>query len=658
MPVRIPNNRAAGITDRSKLPLGGLPSSLISGSPVMFEDGGAVGDGVTDDSAAIANAYAAAVKQGRSLAASAGKQYAIYNRIDLSAALAGLASPPPIILGSATIVQARSTNIFYASATASESVKTALTVAVNAGDQTITLPAGAGASFQVGSWIAVQCLAGVFGLPGSNLGYPREIKQVLSISGDTLTVDSPYVFAYPITATPYSSGNSAYYSKLAPLNAPEITGGKFRNPNLAGLEAGTSNGYLARWEQCHNVRMFDIQSDQMGGGILCVECMGVKITGDFNRHQYQNDPNNPGQYGAPWGYGVGLVGCCRDGEIDITGRACRHLYTTLGNNFTGANTPGSGGGNDPNSPDGQWYIGGPMGIKVRGVGEGDTLTPAVWDTHPYGWGHDFDVTAIGGQVGFQCRDLRTTGRIVASGQNGTSGVSTINGSVGSDLTVDVSGVIGPATKAVAIDGTDNTIRGRIHDNSVLGVALSATATRPTVAAHILNNANYGVQDLGATNPLILGCYIPKGTSQTVSVLNLGATGRVAGGTFTGYGAGATGMSGTNASAQVAGVTVDSGFTSSVVLYPGGSAGGNPATDVNLYRGGSNLLRTGAMVLGDRGLRDTLNVTISGRTSAQIDTAVGAFVTAADGQIATDVPNHMAAIRLNGAWYPFTLTGPL
>ena len=334
-------------------------------------------------------------------------------------------------------------------------------------------------------------------------------------------------------------------------------------------------------------------------------------------------------------------------------------FLPLGNNFTGANTPGSGGGTDPNSPDGQWYVGGPMGIKVRGVGEGDALCSAVWDTHPYGWGHDFDVTAYGGIVGMQVRSLQTTGRVVTSGQNGSSGVTITNGAVGTDLTVDVSGVIAPATKAATIDGTDNTIRGRVHDNGVGGVVLATTATRPVVNALVVNNTSYGVQDQGAASPLILGCFIPKSTAQTVSVLNLGATGRVAGGAFTGYGSGATGMSGTNASAQVAGLTVDSGFSSSVVLYPGGSTGGNPATDVNLYRGGSNLLRTSAHILMDKGLRDGLNVTISGKTSAQIDTAVnGAGVSPADGQIATDVPNHTAAIRLNGSWYPFTLTGPL
>ena len=526
---------------------------------------------------------------------------------------------------------------FKASGTAA--AFTDLTTGVAVGDATVTLPTGQAAAqgWARGQWIAVECLTVVYG----TYGYAREIKQILGVAGDVLTVDSPFLYAH---ATGAAKGR---YQKITFCRAPKIVGGEWE-----WTDPATNVGRPIYLDKCIDVDIENYRVSDGGGSIALVECVRGSVQGYIDKLYHYGDTVGGDAANSAYGYGVYAAGRCRDLEINLVSYGCRHAFTTLSLERTPAQQGNVGGANDPNSG-GNYFVGGPTQLKIQGQAHHDLLSTAPWDTHEFGDYIDFDVSASGGIAGLQVRARNVTGRARISGAS-NAGVTLTALSRDCDIEVNVtrSGG-GGGGKGVAVNGTNNTIRGRIYDNLGPGVVLGGTNPR-VKDCEIINNVNYGVQcstGPAPTTPRVESCRIPKSTAQTVSVLDMGSDGVITDCEFLGYGGSSAGLTNINAAAKVKNVLADAGIMGNQ-SYNLGNPTVAPGADTTFFRGGFQLARSGGAIWADKGFRTSLTINTAGQTSAQIDTlwqsAVG--TAAADGCMINDQTNFLILFRAGGKWY--------
>lgn len=404
--------------------------------------------------------------------------------------------------------------------------KTALDADALAGASTITLPAGAGASWAAGEYVEVESTTIVYG----STGRTRDIRKVESVAGDVLTVEGVLIHDFLTSA-------SATFAKVTMLDGVTVRDMAFscEDPTLLAHTL-----YLSR---VADLRVLDVALTGMAGGILLYDIHGGVVSRpliDFLPNGWQINPSSTGN-----GYGVVLAGATSGVEVDgLRSRHVRHAVTTLSDERSGPT-----------------YWGGPRDCTIANsfseqavdTGGGGT---SHFDTHEFGTNIAFVncVADGGGEAGFQDRAQGTSYtncRAFRCGQRGLSASSLASGTL-------VQGGEYAFNKGTAgisfVPTADGRIVGAwIHDNDAIGVLVTGT-DHSVEGCRIESNgvlgvSTYGIQETSATRARYVGNLIPyEAARQTIAILNMGATAAATGNVCLGYPVGP--FFGNNAAARI------------------------------------------------------------------------------------------------------------
>lgn len=463
---------------------------------------------------------------------------------------------------------------FYASGT--DGTKTNMTVNTAAGAQTLTLPTGQGANFAYGDIIGIEALTGVGTGTDGNPFYAREIRKVMGVVGDVVRLDITLEYAYATSAT-------AQFWKITPVKDIELRGMRFEaGPNVT---PGTDGSYAINLRKSLNCRLVDIEMHHTIGGVRLHDAYDTEIAG-FNADSLPGYGGTEFTAIASFGYGLMIAGATTNLVVDrIRGRDCRHVVSTISDERAG--TPST-------------FWGGPMFVQINnGIGFGAVDGYTIWDTHEFGRHIHFNnCQAIGGGAavtGFQMRgqDIQLNNcRAVRCGLQGVAvrkdskNVQVIGGEYAYN-----------GSNGVLLIGANGHVDGaRIHHNVAAGVSVqAATAIDNRISNCPIYDNQYGVLD-GAlsTRTTIRNCDIPASATQTVAVVQPGATTNIIGGTHFGYGASLSGISTFTSGGKIVGLATDSAIINTLGINPG-SAGSSPSFAELFYRGGAALLRTDAVL---------------------------------------------------------------
>ncbi len=254
--------------------------------------------------------------------------------------------------------------------------KTALGVNAAAGSIAVTLQPGQGSNFSVGSWIAFESQKQVYDVGGSFPSKAREVRQVIAVSGDVVTLNLPTLFDF-------NTADSATFEQWDTVRLEHLT---IRNLGLTKASSVAKVRHIdikkVAGVTLENIHIFDA-----GGGIRLTECQNVQ--GDnLLIERLQN-------YSDSFGYGLFPVGACTSVQINnLIGYDMRHVFTTL------PEQRGGGGGD---------YSGPEFVTISNGIGYGGTNSLAIWDTHEHGRYIDF-VNCQGylGNTSAACAQVRAT----------------------------------------------------------------------------------------------------------------------------------------------------------------------------------------------------------------------------------------------------------
>lgn len=440
--------------------------------------------------------------------------------------------------------------LFYAAGT--QSVKTNLDADTAVDDITVTLPSGAGASYAAGDYIAFESTAVVYGTFGKAL----EIRKVMDVSGDDVTLDTNLAFAYLVA-------DSAQFWKMTP-----VRGVALRNLAFTYDNPTTNRGYVMRLRETADCTIENVWIQDGGGGVLWTNVQN----GSIDDLTIDSLPN----YADSLGYGVAIAGASTRITINgLKGGDCRHLFTTLADERTGV------------------FWGGPQWVTINGgVATGSDGGFSSWDTHEFGMQIAFNgCQQFGGGSLVSGYQIRAKFVYLNNCSSYLAGLRAIHiDDLASDIQVNGGEFAFAATNGVSIQAPNTTIEGaKIHDCGNAGVVLVSGVPGICIRDNDIHDngqvtSGYAIQDQGATTPIITGNTIPYSAAQAISVLNLSAGAVFSGNVCRGFGAtGQLGLSGPSASAIVAnnigdggdgvsadvgdaGITVYAGSTAPVILY--------------------------------------------------------------------------------------------
>lgn len=413
------------------------------------------------------------------------------------------------------VAGAVNTALFYGAGT--DGTKYPLTADHAAGVSTVTVPDALAGTLGVGSYLGIECTTLVYGMGSAGQeSRASEIRQVVGVSGTTITVDGPLLHDYTVAAT-------AVAWKMSPLNGVSLADFVITSTDPASIKARA-----IALSKASNTRVTGVHLRNAGGGIYYTDVMD-SYTADVHVDGLPNVANF-------LGYGVAVGGRSAHAMIEnLRGRDFRHLFTTLADERAGGV---------------QW--GGPRHITVRGgVGEArKTGTQySIWDTHPYGYDVVFDACrAFGGSSasssGFQIRSKKTKILNGSALRSGSSGVR-VDPVTADDVEIN-GGEFGFGAGGISL-GKNTRVNGAwVHDNTGAGFVVSAASSGSQVRSSVVENNLYGFQDQSTgehVGVVVQGNTIPKSAKQSLAFLspkgNLIYTGNVA----AGYGAGSDGVGG-------------------------------------------------------------------------------------------------------------------
>lgn len=415
-------------------------------------------------------------------------------------------------------------------ATGTIGTKTNLTANALAGSTVIALSTGGGASFAAGDLLLLQSTTVNFGVDQRT----RDIRKVISVSGDNLTLSGALLHDYLTSAT-------AQWAKVTPKRGFTVADLLVTNPN-----PGTNTGYAIRFDQAIDVRIESVSVDDGGGGIVINDTLDVHISNVTIDRLRNGTTINPGF--AANGYGILLSGAT-SGVLVNSGlfRGTRHAITTIG------------------MQDGVNIWGGPRDCVFSNVVSyqaPDGLTH--FDTHEGGINLTFAncIADGGGEAGFQVRAKDVTLANCRAIRCGTRG---INNPVNGDRMRVEGGEISYSTlNGISISSVDSKIVGtEIHHGHDYGIVVGTTATNPLIMdCYIHDNgqgvAAPGIADQGATNLRAIGNVIPSSVTQNLGIFGLSATGYAAQNILRGFANDSTAFFGANAAAVFRGNETDNG----------------------------------------------------------------------------------------------------
>lgn len=556
----------------------GRPDS-VSRLPFDVKDEAVVGDGTTNDRAAVqavvdANAGSRTIRfpRGRyrfgTTGASSGS-----NRIILPSG-SHVVCDPGAVFEINQIDYQSGTSIFAAIGT--DGTKQELTANTTAGSQTITLPTGQAATLVQGDVVGFESWSVDTQFDGE-FTYQRELRRVMYVEGETITLDAPLEHVYTTAA-------GAVWWKMNPARDIVIEGARFEpGPGVTPGAVGQVS-YAIRLEKTLNCRLENIEVHNSIGGVMLIDAVDTQVDGLVADRLLRQD-SSLGSVGG--GYGLTAAGCTTNLIVNrLFGRECRHVFTTLGDarTFTGTAqaggsttitlasgaaavdsayvgstvsiTSGTGSGQSriitgyvgsskvatvaawTTPPDAtsvysisaMW--GGPQFVQINGaIGFGGSNGgTAIFDTHKEGRHVEFNnCLAVGGsptrntngykQAGWQIRNKFTALNNCRAYYCGRQGVTFVYSSKyghvnGGEFAYN-------NDVGVALDGEGHTVTGVVsHHNAGYGVrAVNSTCVDPLVTAcQLYENSTYGAGfSAGVVRPVVQGCHIPKGAIQVGSV---------------------------------------------------------------------------------------------------------------------------------------------
>ncbi|MDP2074642.1 glycosyl hydrolase family 28-related protein [Hydrogenophaga sp.] len=344
---------------------------------VSVKDFGAVGDGVTNDTAAIQAAvdYIASIGGGKVFVPRG--TYLVTSNIVVTQTQHNVK-----IVGagkSSVFTKGAANHGFFTVGSIGTGWNTtqANTLAIDAaqGATTLTLSAGKGANFTANTWVAVitEAIVGLTQKQG-------EMVHVFSVAGDVLTLSSPLSYAATVA-------NSAQVNNINFVEGFELQNLSFDGNNYAhgGGNVNLSNMITISFAKNPKVsNCFMKEGINVGLSFSgCLYAEGNNITGeDFPSDGIQGNVGSFGYLVAEFGLNKGGV------FTNLRGDRCRHVYTTAILSLP---------------------YGEPVGSRIVG-GVATNCRGSGFDTHPEGDGITFDSCIVLGSLGpgFQERARNTT----------------------------------------------------------------------------------------------------------------------------------------------------------------------------------------------------------------------------------------------------------
>lgn len=376
----------------------------------------------------------------------------------------------------------------------------ALSADVTEGSNQVSLPAGLGAEWGVGDYIVIKSDLPVYALGKSSEATAREIREVVDISGDVLTVAGVFMFDF-LTA------DNAAFAKMDPVR--DLTIGGFKIVDTDYDNATLGNNYALRLEWCANVEIKPIHVDRVRGGLHFMECVNVTI----------DEPRLANlKPEAPWGYGVALAGSCYNVTVNgLIGSNCRHLFTTLSY-----------------QTDSVTFQGGPENVTVNGgTGFGGESRLPVFDTHEYGKGITFNgVSAIGsGDAGIQVRSTDTILNNCRSLYNTSRGLTTTVDATG--LQINGGDYSHNSTQGMSLPPGARVIGATISNNVQAGIGMGSDASRVEIINNRIEDNQRGIQG-GGPGVVVRGNTITQSDKQTIAYLSPPSKSIIEGNNFDGF----------------------------------------------------------------------------------------------------------------------------
>lgn len=413
--------------------------------------------------------------------------------------------------------------------------RVALTSDTPAGSWTVALPTGAvaaaaiaGMPIQVGGLIELTSDALTYGGVYST----RDLRKVMAISTDTVTLDAPLIDAL-------NTADNAKYAAVSPLRNIGI-----QDFLVSNTDPSTLTTFPVDVRVAEGVRYSDITLKNGGGGFVVYDTLFPVLDNlivDVLPNGWLVNPAFTGN-----GYGVTFGGAVSGGIVsNLRSRHVRHAFTTV---------PLSDGSTR----------GGPRDCIIKnGISyqyPGAINPTSHWDTHQSGHNIVFDtcIAGGGGSAGYQVRARSVKLINCISRYAGTRG-ATVDASA-PDCLIQGGTYSLSTQEGVAMSGANGRVVGAFVRDNLGGssqIGVSVGADNVTVeACRVENNgvsAGTGITYVSGTNPRFINNIVPASTAQTKAISNLPAGAIVQGGTAMGYTSDATAFFGANGGAIITGV---------------------------------------------------------------------------------------------------------
>lgn len=399
----------------------------------------------------------------------------------------------------------RGTAVFYASGT--EGSKRVLTVPQPEGSQFITLPPEFRDAFKTGDLIGLESTRQAVEIvgyrdPGLGIGFCREIRQVSTVEGDVVHVDTPLEYTY-------LPEDNARFFRVTPVTDIALTGLRFESG--PGVTPGVSHTYAIKLEKSLGVQLRDIELHNMTGGVILLDAYHAGVDGLLA----DGLPSVENSYG----YGLAAAGSTTHLVANhLSGQGTRHIFTTLADERPGKE-----------------YWGGPMHVEVNdSTGTGGSDSYSVFDTHEFGRHIHFNnCTALGGGpkvCGYQMRAQHVVLNNCRAEGNGLHAVSLK--STSANVVIEGGEFAKAGYAGVNVRGRDHRIDGaRVANSGQSGTASGGIDYAGSVDVHIkgcqlVDNFDRGLKDSGidpSVRAFIEDCVALPSATQTMSIFRANDT---------------------------------------------------------------------------------------------------------------------------------------